>query len=99
MGRSMASRVVVRSMAAMATAWCFVGCGSQVIPGVVVEGTTATIALPFDMDIGYGRTWAGTASDAQPTFSPSSWNPIEDLQRGEMIFHLYTNAVPTVGEV
>jgi hypothetical protein len=63
------------------------GCGSQVIPGLVVEGTTATIAIPADFDVGYGRAWAGTNDETEPAFAPTSL--VEDLQRGELIFRLY----------
>src|SRR5687768_2536937 len=39
----------------IAAAALLAGCGSQMIPKIVMEGTTATIALPADLDIGYGR--------------------------------------------
>jgi hypothetical protein len=68
------------------------GCGSQVIPGVVVEGTTATIAIPNDFDVGYGRRWAGTTDATGPPVDFS--NPLEDLQRGEVIFRLYDSGTP-----
>lgn len=76
------------ALSLLAVALC--GCGSQVIPTAVVEGTTATIAIPGQFEVGYGRAWAGNP-DTNPTATPPAFNasnPLEDLQRGEMKFTL-----------
>ena len=57
-----------------------------------MEGTTATIAIPINFEIGYGRRWASTPTAAQPSYDPASG--VEDLQRGELFFVLYdTNGI------
>ena len=71
----------------------FLGCGSQVIPSVVIEGTTATIAIPIEFDVGYGRRLSKTGTDPEVSSPPyaTTWpdNQYEDLQRGELVFTLF----------
>lgn len=73
------------------------GCGSQFVPRVAVEGTTAMIAIPYNFDVGYGRR---VAQDPQALLGGGGgpdWDPndqfhhLEDPQRGEMIFTLIDN--------
>ena len=64
------------------------GCGSRMIPGTIVEGTTATIAIPYDFDVGYGFAWTSNPNATQPMFQPSDLPVPEDLQRGELFFTL-----------
>lgn len=53
----------------------------------MMEGTTATIAIPINFEVGYGRAWAGAPAGTPPNYDPVS--AVEDLQRGELIFTLY----------
>jgi hypothetical protein len=70
------------------------GCGSELVPRVVVEGTTAMIAIPMEFEVGYGRRLSGPGIDPEvsPTLAYASVGPeasLEDLQRGELVFTLY----------
>jgi hypothetical protein len=70
------------------------GCGSEMVPGVVVEGTTAMVAIPMEFEAGYGRRLSAPGLDPEvsPTLPYASVGPLaalEDLQRGELVFTLY----------
>jgi len=70
------------------------GCGSEMVPGVVVEGTTAMVAIPMEFEVGYGRrlSVAGVDPAVTPTLAYAATGAeanLEDLQRGELVFTLY----------
>jgi hypothetical protein len=62
----------------------------------VVEGTTVTIAIPGQFEVGYGRAWVGSPDSSLTTLPPDfdASNPKEDLQRGEMKFTLVDKSAP-----
>jgi len=87
------------SLGLFIVAFMGIGCGSAPIPTAVVEGTTATITLPAETIVGYGRAWSGAeitdpadwADSMEPAAAPAMTIPgfaLEDLQRGEMILIL-----------
>jgi len=70
------------------------GCGSEMVPGVAVEGTTAMVAIPMEFEVGYGRrlSAAGVDPAVTPTLAYAATGSeanLEDLQRGELVFTLY----------
>jgi hypothetical protein len=70
------------------------GCGSEMVPGVAVEGTTAMVAIPMEFEVGYGRrlSTAGVDPAETPTLAYAATGSeanLEDLQRGELVFTLY----------
>jgi len=75
-------------------------CGTASIPKVAVEGTTVTIAIPRDFEVGYGRALfsspphpdvvgndIGNGSFNGPALNSGNLNA-EDLQRGELVVRL-----------
>ena len=69
------------------------GCGSKAIPTAAFEGTTITIAIPDNFDVGFGTRLASNPGGAIATpkvFPPFQAASIseEDLQRGELVFRL-----------
>lgn len=62
-----------------------VGCGTQVIPRVAVQGTTVAILIPPAFNPGFGRA-AIDPDDLNNTYL--YWDPKEDPQRGELIMEL-----------
>jgi hypothetical protein len=97
--KSMTTRFLAVTTAFLA--FVAVGCGSQPIPTLIVEGTTGTITLPPNIVVGFGRAFAGdedfTLMDpvAGPVPAPGvvgaygTTGREEDLQRGEMILGLF----------
>lgn len=84
------------SLYLLTAAFIGIGCGSSPIPTAIVEGTTGTITLPAEANVGYGRAWSGVAiTDQADSLLPASAPALtvngygrEDLQRGEMILFL-----------
>ena len=67
-----------------------VACGTKPIPMIAVAGTTVTIPIPDGFPTGFGRVVAGSSAadplSSVPAFSAAS--PLEDPQRGELLFSL-----------
>ncbi len=62
-----------------------ISCGAQPIPLKAVAGSTITILVPPAFYPGFGRVITGDPA-AAPAYDPL--NPLEDLQRGELVFRL-----------
>lgn len=67
------------------TVFVWVGCGSQPVPSSIVEGTSGTITLITDLEVGYGRMMAQFAVG---NYGYIYDHPDEDIQRGETVLTL-----------
>jgi len=63
-GFSMRHVLLIPVIAALA------GCGSELVPGVAVEGTTAMVAIPMEFEVGYGRRLS-SGPGIDPELSPT----------------------------
>jgi hypothetical protein len=70
------------------------GCGTQPIPLIAVTGTTITIPVPGSFPVGFGRAFVTDLNAGMPAYAPDS--PLEDPQRGELWFSLWTDTEPPV---
>jgi hypothetical protein len=68
-----------------------VGCGTISIPQVAAQGTTIMIPVPDGFGAGFGRVLNQYVDPASHTSIPPDLNsPLEDFQRGELLFALRT---------
>jgi hypothetical protein len=67
------------------------GCGTYSIPRIATKGTTIMIPVPDAFGAGFGRALNETLAyeDLDPSDNPvSSTSPLDDFQRGELLFAL-----------
>lgn len=88
--------ISVRCVGVTVAVAAFLGCGSHPIPTSIVEGTSGTITLITDLEVGYGLRMAGLQSGA---WFFNSGHPDEDIQRGEMILTLVDESGPSPVDV
>ena len=80
---------------ALASLW-LVGCGMVSIPRVAAQGTTIMIPVPDGFGAGFGRVLNQNVDPTTHISTPPDPNsPLEDFQRGELLFALRTG--PTSG--
>lgn len=72
-----------------------VGCGLEPVPKVAVFGTTIAILVPAAFPVGFGR-YIGENFDGDPNAAAAdsyAGDPLEDPQRGELIFKAVSGPV------
>jgi hypothetical protein len=87
-------------VAALAVGLGLAGCGTVSIPRIAVRGTTILIAVPDGFGVGFGlvlnqHPQLNTIGPANLIIPPNPASPLEDFQRGELLFALRDGPSPS----